>query len=201
MVCTYEEDIDLTSATLAGGQLAGENLTIWREQPGQAKWEDLGDQTVYLGWDAEAVPAIASYRIHMPAQTLTLTKESVLVFALADANEDPTPQIGGDEQEEEPNRTAIDLTVEVVDGAGQAARLPLSHFSLLQPQIEGHLGKSRFMSPLPVSEAILQYFEFPLADFTATNTALDPAGIEEVRFIFDRTAAGVVVLDNVGFRN
>ena len=77
----------------------------------------------------------------------------------------------------------------------------VSHFLLLQPQLEGQLGKAGFMSPLPASEAVLQHFEFPLADFVAANAAFDPAGLAQVRFLFDRTQAGVVVLDNVGFRN
>jgi hypothetical protein len=199
MVSTYEEDVDLASTTLPGGSLAGGNLTVWREQPAQAKWENLGDQAVYLGWDAQAAAATASYAIRVPEQALTLTEKSVLVFSMADANEDPTPEM--EDEAEEDVREPIDLTVEVVDGAGEVARLPLSHFSLLQPQLEARLGKAGFMSPLPTSEAVLQHFEFPLADFVAANAAFDPARLAHVRFLFDRTEAGVVVLDNVGFRN
>lgn len=198
MVCTYEEDIDLASTTLPGGSLAGKNLTVWREQPAQAKWENLGDQTVYLGWNAEAGATTASYRIQIPAQALPLTTESVLVFAMADADEDPSPSLP-DETEKGPG-VPIDLTVELVDVAGQAARLPLSHVSLLQPPLEGHLGKARFMSPFPASDTVLHHFEFLLTDFVAANPAFDPASTVQVRFLFDRTQAGVVVLDNVGFR-
>lgn len=88
-----------------------------------------------------------------------------------------------------------------MDGAGEAARLPLSHFSLLQPQLEGRLGKAGFMSPFPSSEAVFQHFEFPLGGFVISNPAFDPADLAQVRFIFDRTVEGVVVLDNVGFRD
>ena len=84
MVSTCEEDIDLVSTTLPGDSLAGENLAVWREQPAQAKWEDLGDQTVYLGWDAGDGAAPASYRIRVPEGALALSRNSVLVFALAD---------------------------------------------------------------------------------------------------------------------
>jgi dienelactone hydrolase len=198
MVCTYEEDVDLASCTLPGGRAEGQNLTIWREQPARSKWQDLGDQTVYLGWDASAMPAAASYTIELPLQSQTLTEESTLVFALADADEDPTPDTQAEEAETP--REPIDLTVEVVDAAGESARLPLGHVSLLQPQLEGRLGKAGFMSPFPTSEAVLQHFEFPLEDFVAMNPAFDPQDLERVSFIFDRTGAGVVVLDNVGFR-
>jgi dienelactone hydrolase len=199
LVGTYEEDVDPTTTTLPGGQVTGRHLTVWRERPAAAKWEDMGDQTVYLGWDREATSATASYAIDLPTRGLTLTAASTLVFALADANEDPTPNVESTETEDtvEP----IDLTVAVVDRAGEVARLPLSHFSLLQPQLEAQLGKAPFMSPFPPSEVVLQHFEFPLADFAAANPALDPASLAQVRLVFDRTAAGVIVLDNVGFRH
>jgi hypothetical protein len=158
----------------------------------------MGDQTVYLGWDAKARDATARYTIHLPDQALTLTEESTLVFGLADADEAPTPET---KEESEQPREPIDLTMEVVDAAGETARLPLSHFSFLQPQLEAQLGKAGFMSPFPASEAVLQHFEFPLADFAAVNPAFAPKDLAEIRLVFDRTEAGVIVLDNVGFRN
>ena len=196
IVCGYEEDVDLASTTLPGGMLAGENLAVWREGPVPAKWQTLGDQVVYLGWDAEAGQAVPSYEIRLPQQGPSLTAESVLVLAMADTGQDPTPGRNSPEDA----RVPIDLTLEVVDGAGQAAHLALSHVSPLQPPLEGHLGKARFMSPFPASEPVLQHFEFLLADFVAANPAFDPARLARVRFVFDRTAAGVVVVDNVGFR-
>jgi dienelactone hydrolase len=202
LVSTYEEDVDLTSTTLPGGRIAGENLTVWREQPAASKWEDLGDQTAYLGWDAEATSSTAWYEIGLPKDCLTTTEESVLVFSLADGKEDPTPKDGEAREETAPDaRGPTNLTVEVVDGAGEIARLPLSHFSLLQPQLKAQLGKAGFMSPFPASEAVLTHFEFPLADFAAVNPAFDPTDLADIRLVFDRTEADVIVLDNVGFRN
>jgi hypothetical protein len=64
------------------------------------------------------------------------------------------------------------------------------------------LMKAPFMNiagPAP-SEPIFQSFEFPLADFVEANPAFDPSTVTTVRFIFDRTPAGVVVLDDIGFR-
>ncbi len=198
LVSTYEEDIDLASTTLPGGSLDSENLTIWREQPAQAKWQDLGDQAVYLGWDAEGGASPASYRIRIPGQGLPLTRDSILVFALADAGEEPAAESTASTAKR--NGLPVDLTVEVMDSAGQTSRLPLRHFAPLQPPLKGQLGKARFMSPFPEYDTVLQHFEFPLADFVATNPAFDPVRTTQVRLLFDRTKAGVVVLDNVGFR-
>jgi len=198
MISTYEEDVDLTSTTLPGGSLIGENLTLWREQPAQAKWESLGNQTVYLGWNADSMPETASYAIRIPTDWILLDEESILVFSMADAKVDPAPEM----RVEAPfdRRAPIDLTVEVFDRSGQAARLPLSYFSLLQPQLEGNLGKARWMSPFPTSEVVLQHFEFTLNDFVAANPAFHPTDLAGVRFVFDRTTKGVVVLDDIGFR-
>jgi hypothetical protein len=186
MIGTFEEDINLESTTLAGGVISGKNLTIWREQPLPAKWETHGSQVVMLGWDAHSAAGTATYAVRVPMQGLPLSEESVLVFSMADASPGAS----------EP----VDLMVEVVDRQGAAARLPLRHFALLQPQIEGRLGKATFFSPFPASEPVLQHFEFPLADFSAANPAFNPTTLAEVRFIFDRTAAGTVALDDIGLR-
>jgi hypothetical protein len=162
---------------------------------------------VYLGWDAGASGSTASYTIRLPDGGLALDAGSTLVFSLADANEDPTLEI--DEADDAASKEAsgtrqpIDLTVEVIDRSGRAVRLPLSSFSYLQPQIVMTLMKAPFMNiagPAP-SEPIFQSFEFPLAAFVEADPVFDPATLTTVRFIFDRTPAGVVVLDDVGFRN
>ena len=92
----------------------------------------------------------------------------------------------------------MDLTLELRDRAGDAARLPLSHFSLLQPQLRGRLAKADSMQTLPTSEAVFQTFEFRLGDFATENPEFNPATLREVRFVFDRSPAGVVILDEVG---
>jgi hypothetical protein len=43
--------------------------------------------------------------------------------------------------------------------------------------------------------------EKPLTAFVEADPVFDPASLTTVRFIFDQTSAGVVVLDDVGFRN
>jgi dienelactone hydrolase len=195
-VSTYEEDINPGTTTLPGGRLKGENLVVWREQLVTGKWGNTGDQAVYLGWDVDASGGTSSYTIELPEPGLALTRDSTLVFALADAHEDPFP-----ESDSEKNKATepVDLTLEVVDCAGQVARLPLSHNLPLQRQLEGRLGKAAFMSPFPQSEVVYQHSEYPLADFCVANPAFDPANLTAIRFVFDRIPKGVVVLDDVGF--
>ncbi|HEY0606763.1 MAG TPA: hypothetical protein VGD58_27845, partial [Herpetosiphonaceae bacterium] len=50
----------------------------------------------------------------------------------------------------------------------------------------------------PLSEPILQTFMLPLADFVAVSPDFDPATLAAITFVFDDTAAGTILLDNVG---
>jgi dienelactone hydrolase len=193
-ISTYEEDIDLSTTTLPGGTLHGEHLTIWREQIVPLKRDTLETNAVYLGWDGAANEATAYHSLILPDIDLPLGADSVLSFSLAHADEAPTPE---GQRPQEP-RVPLDLTLELRDGDGNAARLPLSHYALLQPQIRGRIAKADFMHAVSVSEAVFQTFEFRLGDFTANTTAFNPATLREVRFVFDRSPAGVIILDEIG---
>jgi dienelactone hydrolase len=198
-VSTYEEDIDLATTTLPGGRQQGQHLTLWREQLVPSKWGDAGAHAVFLGWDDDADDGVASYTITLPEQGLSLDGQSTLVFALADAALDP--QGKGPPAASPKGRDPIDLTIQVVDRQGNASQIPLSHFRLVQPQIEGHIAKQPWRSPIPpVAEIVFQTFEAPLSVLAAANPDLDASQIAGVRFLFDRTPAGVVVLNDVGFR-
>ncbi len=210
LVSTYEEDMNVETTTLPGGVQSGQNLTVWREQAvkllASSVLGPLDTSAVYLGWNAKASQGAASYTIRLPDHGLALDASSSLVFSLADANEDPAPGIDSARNTASQNpsgaRAPIDLTIEVIDRSGRAVRLPLSTFSYLQPQIVMNLMKAPFMNfagPAP-SEPVFQSFEFPLAAFMKADPAFDPANLTTVRFIFDRTPAGVVVLDDLGFR-
>jgi len=197
LISTYEDDIDLETATMPSGLQEGKNLTVWKEQVVQAKWNDMENNAVFLGWDAAEKSATASYTIKLPKQGLALGPDSVLVFSMADAKENSVPdkEVGGEETDE-----LADLTVEIIDTAGEAAAVPLSSFMLLQPRFEGQISKAGFMSPLPVSEIVFQHYEFPLDLFTARNSAINHSDLAEIRLVFDRTGSGTIALDDIGFR-
>jgi hypothetical protein len=210
LVSTYEEDMNAGTTTIPGGMQSGENLTVWREQAveliASIVFGPIDTSAVYLGWNAGASEN-AAYTIRLPDEGLALDANSTLVFSLADANEDPSPGTDHADDAASPGksdpRQPIDLTIEMIDGSGHAVPLPLSHFSYLQPQIVQTIMKAPFMNiagPAP-SEPIFQSFEFPLSAFVEANPEFDPASLTTVRFIFDRTPAGVVVLDDLGFRN
>ncbi len=101
-----------------------------------------------------------------------------------------------------PDSTPFDLTVEAVDAEGHVAALPLSRFGALRRPLESYVylrpgrDKMRFAN---LYELVLQTYTIPLRDFAATNASLNLAQLQRVRLRFDRTVAGTVVLDNLGF--
>ncbi len=214
MLATFEEDLDVTTTTAAGGRVAAENLSDWKEKAVSLKWGGLDTRAVFLGWNRKEAPGRCSYLLELPASGLKTTVDSVLFFSLADSRD--TPSSYKDEEAEDKAKKAkeaekeqedstkkrepIDLTLEVTDRAGNVARLPLSHYSKLQPQIEAEIAKASFMSDVPPSEVVYQTFEFPLADFVAANPKLESVALRSLRLVFDRTEKGVIILDGIGFR-
>ena len=83
--------------------------------------------------------------------------------------------------------------------SGSPARLPLSNFATLQPQMDTQYWKSRILHRDALSEPIPQTFLFPLGEFRASNVDFDPASVVQLRLVFDRTDSGVVVFDKASF--
>ena len=98
--------------------------------------------------------------------------------------------------------TALDLTVEVLDRNGVAVGLPLSHIGLLPPQPEFRTLKHPVLEQQNWrwAEPVFRTYEFPFADFRAIAPEFDPTELVEIRFIFNRSERGMVLLDDVGVR-
>ena len=95
----------------------------------------------------------------------------------------------------------LELSIELVDAAGTAARLPLSRYGVVRRPIEVTVlkrkgrDKTSFASQ---SELIPQTFTLPLADFRAVAPGFDPSRLATIRWVFDGTRAGTVVLTDIG---
>jgi predicted dienelactone hydrolase len=203
----YDEDVDVTTTTLPGGILSAENLTVWREgrigsYPGTSE-----TRGVFLGWDADALAGTPSYTLTLPPGGAGAAAEDggTLVFSLADANLAPNPRrlhrpahAARPFRADEP-RQPIDLTVELVDLAGHTARVPLASVRLVQPQLDAVVWKA-WWNPRRLPDTVLGTWEIPLARFVAEEPAFEAAHIKQIRFVFDRSPAGVVALKDVGFR-
>ncbi|MCX7977031.1 MAG: hypothetical protein N2646_08145 [Bellilinea sp.] len=198
VLADFSEDIDLTTTTLPGGRLEGSDLTRWREEVVKGKWGDFGFKALYLGWDESVSPA-AAYTLYLPEAGMSPAEERVLSLSLADAAEFPLAQDEGGRRPL-PAAEPLDFSIEIFDRQGHTARLPLSRYALLQPQIQGVFAKAAFMHSTPVSEVVFQTFDFPLVWFVQVNPAVDVDSLAGVRLIFDRTAAGVIAINRISVR-
>ncbi|HEY3380355.1 MAG TPA: hypothetical protein VGK32_01225 [Vicinamibacterales bacterium] len=232
-VATFEEDVDLTTASLSGATIEKRGLTLWKEgklpyRGGKGSFEN---SVVYLGWDRNAsavrpVPKEAGrYTITLPADASPVAgvegATGALVFSMAQIDESPTDEAteqqatpkkaGGKspsaapapkpkaKKDEKPERA--DLTVELTDRSEHTARLPLSAFRRMPPLLTERFTKFWTESDnYGKSEAILQTFVLPLSTFAEAGFAagFDPAALQKIAFVFDRTTKGVIVLDDVG---
>ena len=233
----YEEDVDVTTASVPGGTIKGENLDTWREQ--DLPYRESGtkrNQVVYLGWkDQEKREAqgktkgpAASYTVELPdkaAAEWALGPESMLTFSLANTDEKPQEpeekkdktkqkekakkeeaadkekeKAKGDKKKKEENEPP-DLTIELISADGASVRAPLSRFMGVPPVLKSHFTKFKNEGSIYGSEweATLQTYEIPLAAFLEANPSFDPSRIRAVRFVFDLSPEGVVILDEVGF--
>lgn len=102
---------------------------------------------------------------------------------------------------EKPDETPVDLTVELVDAAGHAARLPLSRYGIARHPLEANVYRrrgrdaQRFTSNF---ELIPQTFLMPLADFAQSAPGFDPRRLAMIRLVFDKTVAGTIIIEHVG---
>jgi len=193
----FDEDIDLTSPTLAGGTIQAEGFDTWRERRVEGKWGGRETNAVYLGWNEDATPSYTlSYAAAVPTSGYT-----DLLFQLADANQDPGHAEGYSEPAgASPERQPVDLTVVLTDARGEKAALELSAYQMVQPQLPASLYKHKLFSRTAASEAVLRSYRLPLVDFVKANPSFDPSALSAVSFVCDQTKRGSLVLDGVGLR-
>jgi dienelactone hydrolase len=203
VIADFEEDYDVTTATIYGGELLGENLATWKEADVPYRTNDGATQencTVVLGWDDEYdddgdpnTIDIGSYTITLSrdaTEELDVSKDAKLVFSVG--AEDP--------DETEP----LDLTIELRDRDGNRARLPLSSVGPVHPALPVRLCKWKWLEKKEFdefSERLLQTYEIPIQQFVESIPSFEPSELARIRFVFDRSSWGTIMLDDVGISN
>ncbi|MGH7483263.1 MAG: alpha/beta hydrolase family protein, partial [Longimicrobiales bacterium] len=177
---------------------------------------------------APDVPAAASppEPAAAPAYTITLPDtlagawrvddETWLQFLLAPTDERPGEPDGSDGSDEETEeraaderderdgreRVPLDLSIRAVDAAGESASVELRGYGVPREPLEVRILRRRDIEKREfgeLHELVLQTYTIPLADFVERNPALDLSRLRTLALVFDRSPAGVVILDDVGF--
>ncbi len=197
-IADFEEDFDVTTTTIQDGWIESENLITWRESDIRCRTADNSTQenfTAVLEWEnanpgEPNLASVASYTIVLGDDSrdeLDLSRDATLVFSIGPENQD----------QHEP----IDLTIELVDTDGHSAGLPLSSIRPVNPALAVRLAKWKWMERKFVevfSERLLQTYEIPIWHFIETNSLFDPSRLETIRFLFNRSQTGSIMLDDIG---
>ena len=201
-LANYSEDIDPTTGTAAGVKISGENLSVWRESFVNLKSSPLGAFAAVLGWDDRFSERSASYRIELGDAASLANANTSLVFSASDAGISTLPEgfhpKGSGTRKTKSAREPLDWTIVLTDTNGTEARLGLSQDALLYPQIMGQTLRIHALNGTPPSEIVLRRYQYPLKDFAAANPHLALTHLQSIRFDFDRTARGAIVLSDVG---
>jgi hypothetical protein len=200
VIADFEEDFDVTTTTIPGGELMGENLTGWREShlTFRNKGKASQDNSVVILWgekknednDDPNSTKIGTYHIKLDPNThrdLQVDNDSKLVLSIGSVN--PYQD------------TLIELTIELSDSNGNRAALPLSTVGPVHPALPVRLAKWKWLEKKFIdefSERLLQTYEIPFRQFIEANSSFDPSRLENIRFVFDRFPNGTIMLDDIG---
>ena len=94
----------------------------------------------------------------------------------------------------------MDLTIELEDSKGNTSRQPLSRYGPVRRPLEVRIHRREDRDKLSFAtnfDIVLQTYVMRISDFS--KAGFDTSRLRTIRFVFDRTPAGTVVIDDVGF--
>lgn len=225
-LATGERGVRIEADSLATWR---ESLLQLRTANSPAEGTSQYNNVVTIGWnnriageDTTRMGRPASYTLTLPADaSARLSSDGALQFLLTATEAMPGPrQPAADstradsargERPRPPNRRRarddeekppIDLSIEVEDAAGVTAKVALSAYGPIRRPLESYILRRRDIERNrfgALAETVLQSYAIPLADFRAVQPAIDTGRLTRVRFLFDRSTAGTVLLDDIGF--
>lgn len=189
-IADFQEDFDVNTASLKGCNIDGTNLKTWSENAlpfrddGSSSQQNCG---VYLGWDKKdtTLKGTSQYTIHITDTMLNSVSYRNFFFFICN-NKD--------------NIDSVDFTIEFVT-KNTIVKKVFSSSRILPPPLKTKLTKTDFIFTLakdkPV-ERVLQYVELPFCELMKADRKFEPSEINTIRFIFDKTDSGEIILDKLG---
>jgi hypothetical protein len=94
----------------------------------------------------------------------------------------------------------VDYTIEMVDSDGNTARMPITRYGVVRRPLMAYIYRregrdaQRFAN---LFEYVPQTYVLPLADFAGSG-GFQPAKLKSIRFVFDKTPLGGMLIDDIG---
>lgn len=214
VISDFNEDADVTTTTVAGGHIHGDNLTVWREGRIPFRRGDRDYNGVFIGWNRQQAkgsksPPTPVYAIDLPpqlSQDWNVNAQSELTFSIAVTDEKAPPpgKKPSDKpakKEEKPKPELTDFSIAAQSTDSVTVVLPLSRFGTLLPPSKVKFTKLDWLDRdryVKASEPVFQSIAIPLAAFAAQDPRFNPAKLKVIRLQFDRTPERVILVSEIG---
>ena len=99
------------------------------------------------------------------------------------------------------NEKSLDFTILLTDNLGQTAAIKVSDIKGIPKPLKTRFTKFKFLDKDMIGndwEIQLQTYHFPLSVFASQNPNFSMDQLKSLKFIFDQTDYGVVVVDEIG---
>lgn len=185
MLAEFDEDVDVTSGSRTGVSLLGTGLAGWRENRSPRS----GNSVVHLLWDGRtARQMVPTFEVALGGVDSELRaafqRAASLTFSVANAGPDAS------------------FTVEVESSNGVTAHRVIA----VEDDAEFDMRETRWRSPVLERSMIgpapptLHTVDVSLDELEAETAGFDRRTMRAIRFRFDRTARGSLLLDDIGVR-
>tara|TARA_R110001592_G_scaffold10151_3_gene52933 strand:- start:1240 stop:3450 length:2211 start_codon:yes stop_codon:yes gene_type:complete len=210
-IADFEEDLDITT-TKDSTRIQAMDVALWKEQILTTRDKNSQENSgVILGWDYENPKSSAKkavYEVSLSnAATSLFSLESSLQITLGAGNhewldvnftEEEKEKKKGEEKRKVPQ---LDFTIQLADILGQTVAIKVSDVKGIPKPLKTRFTKYKFLDEEMIGddwEIQLQTYHFPLPIFTSKNADFNIEQIKSLKFIFDQTTYGVVVVDEIG---
>lgn len=186
-ICTYEEDLDLTTATLDTVRLSAYGTTYWNET--KVHYELNGPDRDNYAFSCAWEQSTSAYYDLMFNSSYQNTG-SVFQFNITDDREI---------DRKEKSILPLDFTIRIIDDNGEIASVVLSDYATVYPALPVITTKPQFLTNSPIYKHYFQTVRIPITAFKAENDKFDVSTIKSIRFQFNKLDTGKIKLDDIGF--
>lgn len=199
----YEEDIDITTGTIKGSTTMGTDLTVWRETELRFRDKDTqGNNAAVIGWKKDSTKSKPTYNITFESN-IKIDTTLALLISMAKGNEGELKTKNEEKSKtKESDNLALNFSIQLLDSAGNKASLDIIDIKKLTPRLKIHYVKLKGLNQEDYGdewEPTPEFFEIPIQSFKSTSEPL--FNIKEIRFSFDKSEQGVLILDEIGFNH
>ena len=187
VICNFEEDSDLTTATLENASIEADQMDEWTE-----KLSRFSNSTYRMNKDNYAMSLKwndtyrSSVTVSLPEHNVTGKKISFNIVDMYNA----------DVKQE--NYQALDCQVILQDASGNEVKARLSDHCTVYPPLPVRLSKMQYLLEKNEYKHQFQTVLIPVSAFEGDET-FDTTKVTKIKFIFDKDDTGNIRLDDISF--